>query len=180
MQVEQTDLEGVLLLTPKVFSDQRGFFLESWNQRTFDQAVGKPVTFVQDNLVHSERGVLRGLHYQVEPATQGKLVTVLSGSIFDVVVDLRRDSATFGQWIGLDVKAENRTMVWIPDGLAHGFLVTSDTADVFYKTTGFYSPPHERRIRWDDPDLGIAWPLCGAKPVVSPQDAQAGFFVAQA
>jgi dTDP-4-dehydrorhamnose 3,5-epimerase len=162
--VEQADLEGVLLLTPKVFADQRGFFLESWNQRTFDQAVGKPVTFVQDNLLHSERGVLRGLHYQVEPATQGKLVTVLSGSIFDVV---------------LDVKAEERTMVWIPEGLAHGFLVTSDTADVFYKTTGFYSPPHERRIRWDDPDLGIAWPLCGATPVLSSQDAQTGFFSAQ-
>ncbi len=162
--MEQADLEGVLLLTPKVFADQRGFFLESWNQRTFDQAVGKPVTFVQDNLLHSERGVLRGLHYQVEPATQGKLVTVLSGSIFDVV---------------LDVKAEERTMVWIPEGLAHGFLVTSDTADVFYKTTGFYSPPHERRIRWDDPDLGIAWPLCGATPVLSSQDAQTGFFSAQ-
>lgn len=167
------------MLTPKVFADKRGFFLESWNQRTFDQAVGKTVTFVQDNLLRSKRGVLRGLHYQVAPATQGKLVSVLSGSIFDVVVDLRLDSATFGKWIGLELNAERHTMLWIPEGLAHGFLVTSDAADVFYKTTGFYSPEHERRIRWDDPDLGIVWPLRGATPVLSPQDAHAAPFSAR-
>ncbi|MFM8808384.1 MAG: dTDP-4-dehydrorhamnose 3,5-epimerase [Spartobacteria bacterium] len=173
MQVNRTDLDGVLLLTPQVFEDARGFFLESWNQRAFDRAMGKTVGFVQDNFLHSKRGVLRGLHYQVAPAAQGKLVFVLSGSIFDVVVDVRPASAAFGKWIGLELKAESHTMVWIPEGFAHGFLVTSDTADVAYKTTGFYSPEHERRIRWDDPDLNIAWPLQGATPFLSSKDANA-------
>lgn len=176
MEVESVALSGVLLLTPRVFGDERGFFLESWNQRTFDQAVGRPVTFVQDNRSRSSRGVLRGLHYQIEPAAQGKLVSVLSGSIFDVVVDLRRDSSTFGQSFGLELRAENHTMIWVPAGFAHGFLVTSESAEVSYKATDFYSPEHERCIRWDDPDLSIAWPLEGMEPTVSAKDAEGAPF----
>lgn len=176
MEVHSTTLSGVLLLKPRVFGDERGFFLESWNQRTFDQAVGRPVTFVQDNRSRSSRGVLRGLHYQIEPAAQGKLVSVLSGSIFDVAVDLRRESSTFGQSFGLELRAENHTMIWVPAGFAHGFLVTSESAEVSYKTTDFYSPQHERCIRWDDPDLSIAWPLGGLEPTVSAKDAQGARF----
>ena len=176
MEVESTTLSGVLLLKPRVCGDERGFFLESWNQRIFDQAVGRPVTFVQDNLLRSARGVLRGLHYQVEPVVQEKLVSVLSGSIFDVVVDLRRESSTFGQSFGCDLRAENHTMIWVPAGFAHGFLVTSDSADVAYKATEFYSPTHERNLRWDDSDLAIHWPLRSGEPTLSPKDAAAEFF----
>lgn len=176
MEVKPAPLGGVLLFSPRVFGDERGFLLESWNQRTFDQAVGRAVTFVQDNRSRSARGVLRGLHYQVEPAAQGKLVSVLSGSIFDVVVDLRRDSPGYGQSFGLELRAEDHTMIWVPEGFAHGFLVTSDSAEVAYKASAFYSPQHERCIRWDDPDLAIAWPLQDRDPVVSPKDAQGGRF----
>lgn len=176
MKVEATDLSGVVLITPHVFGDDRGFFLESWNQRAFDEAVGEQVTFVQDNRSRSARGVLRGLHYQVEPAAQGKLISVLAGSIYDVAVDLRRDSSTFGKSLGLELRAEDHTMIWIPPGFAHGFLVLSDFADVAYKATDFYSPAHERCIRWDDPDLEIGWPLDGLQPIISPKDASGTSF----
>jgi dTDP-4-dehydrorhamnose 3,5-epimerase len=171
MQVRGTEMPGVLLITPKVFSDERGFFLESWNQRAFDEALGQKVTFVQDNRSRSVRGVLRGLHYQTGPQAQGKLVSVLSGAIFDVVVDLRRDSPACGKSLGLELKAEDHTMIWIPGGFAHGFLVLSEFADVVYKATNFYSPTHECCIRWDDSELAIKWPLEGRKPTLSPKDA---------
>jgi len=171
MEIRKTELDGVLLLTPRVFGDERGFFLESWNQRAFDEAVGQPVTFVQDNRSRSVRSVLRGLHYQVAPAAQGKLVSVLSGSIYDVAVDLRRDSPTFGKSFGLELRADDFTMIWIPPGLAHGFLVVSEFAEVAYKTTDFYSPAHERCILWNDPDLAIPWPLKGQQPTLSPKDS---------
>jgi len=176
MQVEETELSGVLLLTPRVFGDERGYFFESWNQKAFDAVVGRPVTFVQDNQSRSLRGVLRGLHYQADSAAQGKLVSVQSGSIFDVVVDLRRASRTFGKSLGLELHADSHQMIWVPEGFAHGFLVTSDSADVVYKATNFYSPAHERCIRWDDPDLGILWPLAGSKPILSSKDAQGSSF----
>lgn len=171
MHVASTPLPGVLLLTPRVFGDDRGYFLESWNQRAFDEAVGQPVNFVQDNRSRSARHVLRGLHYQTEPAGQGKLISVVSGSIYDIAVDLRPASATFGQTFGLELRAEDHTMIWIPAGFAHGFLVLSELADVAYKATDFYSPTHERCLRWDDPGLAIAWPLQGQQPLMSPKDA---------
>jgi len=176
MRVEKTAIEGVVLLTPRVFEDQRGFFLESWNQKAFDEAIGQSVTFVQDNRSRSARGVLRGLHYQAEPHAQGKLVSVLAGTIYYVAVDLRRNSPTYGEALGIELKAEDHTMIWIPAGFAHGFLVLSEFADVAYKATDFYSPAHERCIRWDDPELAISWPLGGRKPLVSPKDGSAGFF----
>lgn len=169
MEVEETTLNGVLLITPRVFRDERGFFLESWNQRSFDEAVGRPVAFVQDNHSRSVRGVLRGLHYQTEPMAQAKLITVMRGMIFDVAVDIRRDSPTFGQWVGEVLSDESREMLWIPEGFAHGFLVLSDFADVVYKTTNFYSPAHERCIRWNDQTLAVEWPLSG-NPLVSAKD----------
>jgi len=171
MRVEKTAIEGVVLLTPRVFSDDRGFFLESWNQRAFDEAVGENVTFVQDNRSRSARGVLRGLHYQTEPLAQGKLVSISAGAVYDVAVDLRRGSPTYGKSLGLELKAQDHTMIWIPAGFAHGFLVLSDFADVAYKATDFYSPAHERCIRWDDPSLAIDWPLDGCTPIVSAKDA---------
>jgi len=169
MQIERTKLSGVLLIKPRVFRDDRGFFLESWNKRQFDEAVGRAVEFVQDNHSRSVRGVLRGLHYQAEPMAQAKLITVMRGKIFDVAVDIRPDSATFGQWVGEVLTDESREMLWIPEGFAHGFYVLSDFADVVYKTTNYYSPPHERCIRWDDETLGVEWPV-GKKPLVSPKD----------
>ncbi|MFM8808358.1 MAG: dTDP-4-dehydrorhamnose 3,5-epimerase [Chthoniobacterales bacterium] len=171
MRVEKTAIEGVVLLTPRVFSDDRGFFLESWNQRAFDEAVGGNVTFVQDNRSRSAKGVLRGLHYQTEPHAQGKLVSISAGAVYDVAVDLRRGSPTYGKSLGLELKAQDHTMIWIPAGFAHGFLVLSDFADVAYKATDFYSPAHERCIRWDDPSLAIDWPLGGHSPTVSAKDA---------
>lgn len=171
MRMEKTAIEGLVLLTPRVFEDPRGFFLESWNQRVLDQLVGEHVTFVQDNRSRSVRGVLRGLHYQTEPHAQGKLVSVLSGSIYDVAVDLRRGSPTYGKSLGIELKADGHTMIWIPAGFAHGFYVLSEFADVAYKATDFYSPAHERCIRWDDPDLAIDWPLGGHPPIVSAKDA---------
>ena len=176
MEVNKTELPGLLLLRPHVHRDERGFFLESWNQRTFDQAVGRRVDFVQDNRIHSSRGVLRGLHYQVAPAAQGKLVSVLSGSVFDVAVDLRRDSPTFGRSLGFALNSDEYMMLWIPEGFAHGFFVTSDSAEVAYKATGFYSPEHERCIRWEDPGLAIPWPLRPGEPFLSARDAAAPLF----
>jgi len=173
MRVTPTAIPDVLVIEPKVFGDARGFFLESFNQKAFDAAVGRTVTFVQDNHSRSRKGVLRGLHFQQAPHAQGKLVRVIQGSVFDVAVDVRRDSATFGQWVGLELSAENHKQLWIPAGLAHGFLVTSESADFLYKTTDYYEPASERALRWDDPAFGIAWPDIGEAPTLSAKDAQA-------
>jgi len=156
--VTTTKLEGVLLLTPKVFGDTRGFFYESFNQREFALATGIDTQFVQDNHSHSSQGVLRGLHYQIQHP-QGKLVRVTQGSVFDVVVDLRRTSPSFGQWEGFDLRAESHEQLWIPPGFAHGFLVTSKTADFLYKTTDYWHPEFERSLLWSDSTLNINWPL---------------------
>ena len=174
MKVITTDIEGVLIIEPKVFGDERGFFMESFNQRAFDEAVGHPVTFVQDNHSHSARGVLRGLHYQRPPHAQGKLVRVVAGSVFDVAVDIRAGSATYGRWVGVEMNESNHRMLWLPPGMAHGFLVTSEHADFLYKTTDYYAPHAEGCIRWNDPRIGIHWPLCGIDPQLSSKDAQAG------
>ncbi len=174
-QVTQTPLEGVLVLEPKVFGDARGFFFESFNARDFEQATGLKDTFVQDNHSKSAKGVLRGLHYQVQHA-QGKLVRVTQGSVFDVAVDIRKGSPTFGQWFGLELSAENKKQVWIPAGLAHGFLVMSESAEFLYKTTDYYYPEFERSLLWSDPDIGIDWPLHllnGALPLLANKDANA-------
>ncbi|RMX04172.1 dTDP-4-dehydrorhamnose 3,5-epimerase [Corticibacter populi] len=170
MQIIQTAIPDVLILEPKVFGDARGFFFESFNQKLFDAAVGRHVDFVQDNHSRSRRGVLRGLHYQIRQP-QGKLVRVARGSVFDVAVDLRRASPTFGQWVGVELSEDNQRQLWLPEGFAHGFLVTSDSADFLYKTTDYYTPEHERCIRWDDPALGIQWPALEADPLVSAKDA---------
>lgn len=172
MKVTETTLPGVLILEPKVFGDDRGFFYESFNARSFQDATGLNPVFVQDNHSRSTRGVLRGLHYQVQQP-QGKLVRVTAGEVFDVVVDIRRHAATFGQWFGLHLSADNKRQLWIPEGFAHGFLVLSEYAEFLYKTTDYYAPPHERCIRWDDPQLAIDWPLQGLTPQLSGKD-QAG------
>lgn len=173
MKVTTTAIEGVLIIEPKVFGDERGFFFESFNQRAFNEAVGQPVEFVQDNHSRSAKGVLRGLHFQRPPHAQGKLVRVTQGSVFDVAVDIRPDSATFGRWVGVELSGANHRQMWIPAGLAHGFLVTSDSADFLYKTTDYYRPESEGSVRWDDPDLAIAWPLDGITPALSAKDAAA-------
>lgn len=173
MKVTSTALEGVLILEPRVFGDERGFFMESFNQRVFDEAVGRHVTFVQDNHSRSQRGVLRGLHFQLPPHEQGKLVRVVSGCVFDVAVDMRRRSPTFGRWVGVELSAENHRQLWIPPGFAHGFLVRSDSADFLYKTTGYYAAQAEACVRWDDATIGIDWGLGGATPLLSPKDAAA-------
>jgi len=160
MNVIRSAIPDVLLLEPKVFGDARGFFFESWNERAFSEAVGETVRFVQDNHSRSVKGVLRGLHYQVEQA-QGKLVRVAAGEVFDAVVDLRRSSPTFGKSFGVTLSEENKRMLWVPPGFAHGFLVTSQSADFLYKTTDYYAPKHERSLLWNDPALAIAWPLDG-------------------
>jgi dTDP-4-dehydrorhamnose 3,5-epimerase len=168
VNVTPTAIPDVLVIEPKVFGDSRGFFLESWNQRAFS-AAGIRAGFVQDNHSRSARGVLRGLHYQLQQA-QGKLVRVIAGEIYDVAVDIRRNSPTFGRWVGLSLSAENRRMMWVPPGFAHGFLVVSESAEVLYKATDYYAPEHERTIAWNDPELGIAWPLAG-EPALSAKDA---------
>ena len=173
MKVTTTAIEGVLIIEPRVFGDERGFFFESFNQRAFNEAVGQPVDFVQDNHSRSAKGVLRGLHFQRPPHAQGKLVRVTQGSVFDVAVDIRPDSATFGRWVGVELSGANHRQMWIPAGLAHGFLVTSDSADFLYKTTDYYRPESEGSVRWDDPDLAIAWPLEGITPALSAKDAAA-------
>ena len=170
MQAIQTAIADVLIFQPKVFGDARGFFFESFNRQVFDQAVGRHVDFVQDNHSRSSKGVLRGLHYQIQQP-QGKLVRVARGSVFDVAVDLRKSSPTFGQWVGVELSEENQRQLWVPEGFAHGFVVTSESADFLYKTTDFYAPAHERCIRWDDPALAIQWPELGLKPLVSAKDA---------
>ena len=173
MKVTTTAIEGVLIIEPKVFGDERGFFFESFNQRAFNEAVGQTVDFVQDNHSRSAKGVLRGLHFQRAPHAQGKLVRVTQGSVFDVAVDTRPDSPTFGRWVGVELSGVNHRQMWIPAGLAHGFLVTSDGADFLYKTTDYYRPDTEVSVRWDDPDLAIAWPLDGITPALSAKDAAA-------
>ena len=170
MKITPTELPDVLLIEPKIFGDERGFLFESFNARSFAESTGISTPFVQDNHSRSARNVLRGLHYQVQQV-QGKLVRVTSGSVYDVSVDLRRGSSTFGQWTGTTLSAENRRMLWIPPGFGHGFLVTSDAAEFLYKTTDYWAPAHERCIKWDDPQLAIQWPLQGV-PIVSAKDQQ--------
>ena len=173
MNVLTTAIPGVLILEPRVFGDARGFFLESFNQRAFDEAVGAHVEFVQDNHSRSRRGVLRGLHFQRGEHAQGKLVRVAAGAVFDVAADIRPGSPTFGRWVGVELSAENHRQLWVPPGLAHGFLVLSESADFLYKTTAYYSPQDEGAVRWDDPDLAIAWPDVGGPPQLSAKDAAA-------
>jgi len=172
MEVIPTRIPDVLILEPRVHGDARGFFLESFNAQTFHGVTGMDVTFVQDNHSLSSRGVLRGLHYQIRHP-QGKLVRVSHGSVFDVAVDLRRSSSTFGQWVGAELSGENFRQMWIPPGFAHGFLVLSETADFLYKTTDYYAPEHERSLLWNDPQVGVDWPLFNSKPGLSEKDATA-------
>ena len=173
MKVTPTAIEGLLILEPKVFGDERGFFLESFNQKAFDDTLGQEVRFVQDNHSRSAKGVLRGLHYQLPPHSQGKLVRVTQGAVFDVAVDMRRSSPTFGRWVGVELSGQNHRQLWLPPGMAHGFLVTSDSADFLYKTTAYYAPQAERCVRWDDPAIGIDWPALGRMPTLSTKDAAA-------
>lgn len=177
MQVIPTAIPDVLIIEPKVFGDARGFFFESFNQRAFNQATGLDLHFVQDNHSRSARGVLRGLHYQLRQA-QGKLVRVVRGSVFDVAVDVRKSSPTFGRWVGAELSEDNHRQLWVPPGFAHGFLVTSESADFLYKTTDYYAPEHERCIAWNDPAIGIDWPL-DAPPQLSAKD-QTGLLLAVA
>lgn len=169
MEAIETSLPGVLILEPKVFGDSRGFFYESYNRREFERLTGLDVDFVQDNHSRSSRGVLRGLHYQIQKA-QGKLVRAIEGSVFDVAVDLRRSSPHFGKWVGVELSAENRRMLWVPPGFGHGFVVTSEHAQFLYKTTDYWAPEHERCIRWNDETLAIPWPLT-EPPSLSAKDA---------
>ncbi|MCE5364137.1 dTDP-4-dehydrorhamnose 3,5-epimerase [Pseudomonas anguilliseptica] len=178
MQAISTKLPGVLILEPKVFGDERGFFFESFNARAFAEATGLQCEFVQDNHSRSQRGVLRGLHYQVQQA-QGKLVRVSAGAVFDVAVDLRRSSPTFGKWVGTLLSAENKRQLWVPAGFAHGFVVLSEFAEFLYKTTDYYAPEHERCIRWNDPTLAIDWPLDDAPQLSAKDQAGLSFVDAQ-
>ena len=175
-QVTPTPIEGVLILEPKVFGDARGFFFESFNQADFNQATGLDISFVQDNHSRSAQGVLRGLHYQLEQP-QGKLVRVVRGAVFDVAVDIRKSSPTFGQWVGTELTEENHKQLWVPPGFAHGFVVLSAFADFLYKTTDYYAPAHERCIAWNDQDIGIQWPK-GLVPQLSAKD-QTGLLLKQ-
>ena len=170
MKVEPASIPDVLIIEPKVFGDERGFFLESYNQSRFRQMTGVEATFVQDNHSQSLKNVLRGLHYQLHQP-QGKLVRVIRGAVFDVVVDIRRSSMTFGKWVAETLSAENKKQIWVPPRFAHGFLVLSDVAEFEYKTTDYYAPEHERCILWNDPDLNIRWPFQG-QPIVSGKDAK--------
>jgi dTDP-4-dehydrorhamnose 3,5-epimerase len=169
MNIVKTKIPEVIVFEPKVFGDDRGFFYESFNAKAFEQAIGLQLNFVQDNHSKSAKNVLRGLHYQIEQA-QGKLVRVTQGEVFDVAVDMRASSPTFGQWVGEKLSAENKRQMWIPAGFAHGFLVLSDTAEFLYKTTDFYAPQYECCVKWDDPGIGIEWPLQGM-PLLSAKDA---------
>ena len=171
MNITRTAIDGVLVLEPKVFGDDRGFFMESFNQKAFDDAVGRSVSFVQDNHSRSVKGVLRGLHFQQGEHAQGKLVRATQGSVFDVAVDIRPGSATFGKWVGVELSGSNHRQLWLPPGMAHGFLVTSDSADFLYKATQYYAPQSEGCIRWNDTEIGIDWPLDGIEPSLSAKDA---------
>ena len=171
MQAQRLAIPDVILFTPKVFGDDRGFFFESFNRQVFAGQVGRDRDFVQDNHSKSQKGVLRGLHYQLAPKAQGKLVRVVQGEVFDVAVDIRKSSPTFGQWVGARLSAENKQQMWIPEGFAHGFVTLTDTAEFLYKTTDYYSPAHERCIAWNDPAIGISWP-CDGPPLLSGKDQQ--------
>lgn len=169
MKVTPTAIPEVLVIEPKVFGDARGFFFESFNQKAFNEATGLTETFVQDNHSRSARGVLRGLHYQLQQP-QGKLVRVVRGAVFDVAVDIRKSAPTFGQWVGVELSEDNHKQLWVPSGFAHGFVVLSETADFLYKTTDYYAPAHERCIAWDDATVGIVWPELGEAPTLSTKD----------
>lgn len=173
MNVIKTAIEGVLVLEPRVFGDARGFFMESFNRRALAEATGLQLEFVQDNHSRSSRGVLRGLHYQLPPHAQGKLVRVAHGVVFDVAVDMREGSPTFGSWVGVELSDQNHRQLWLPPGMAHGFVVLSQTADFLYKTTDYYAPQAERSVRWDDPTLAIDWPHLDSAFTLSPKDAAA-------
>lgn len=175
MKVTPLAIPDVLLIEPKVFGDSRGFFLESYNEKLFNAETGAKVSFVQDNHSRSTQGVLRGLHYQLPPHAQGKLVRVVSGAVFDVAVDVRASSSTFRHWVGVELSGSNHRQLWIPPGFAHGFLVLSDSAEFLYKTTEYYSPTHERCIRWNDPDIAIDWPFHEGVLSLSPKDSSAVF-----
>jgi dTDP-4-dehydrorhamnose 3,5-epimerase len=175
MKVTASIIPDVLIIEPKVFGDDRGFFFESFNQHSFNEASGLDVTFVQDNHSKSARNVLRGLHYQVK-RPQGKLVRVISGQVFDVAVDIRRNSTTFGRWVGEILSGDNKKQLWIPPGFAHGFLVLSESAEFLYKTTDYWEPKYERCIVWNDPTLAIKWPVVQGEPLLSAKDAEGKFF----
>jgi dTDP-4-dehydrorhamnose 3,5-epimerase len=170
MKVVATEIPGPLIIEPRVFGNERGFFMETWNERSFREA-GLDPAFVQDNHSRSQRGVLRGLHFQ-NPGAQGKLVRVTRGAVFDVAVDLRRSSPRFGQWIGVELTAENKRMLWVPEGFAHGFVMLADDTDFLYKCTAPYAPEHEHTLAWDHPAVGVDWPLAGLVPIISEKDRQ--------
>lgn len=174
MKVIDTEIPDVKIIEPKVFGDDRGFFYESFNQQAFNQAIGRDVNFVQDNHSRSSKGVLRGLHYQIKQP-QGKLVRVVVGEVFDVAVDIRKNSSTFGKWVGVNLSSKNKNQLWVPEGFAHGFLVVSEYAEFLYKTTDYYSPENERSIRWDDANLNIDWPSSEGV-VLSEKDQKASSF----
>ena len=174
MKVIPTHIPDLLIVEPTVFGDERGFFYESFNQHDFNQAIGSQLNFVQDNHSRSTQGVLRGLHYQLPPRAQGKLVRCTRGAVWDVAVDIRKSSATFGQWAGVELSQSNHRQVWIPPGFAHGFLVLTDIADFLYKTTDYYAPERDRCIAWDDPDLKIKWPQVSAELQLSAKDLEGG------
>lgn len=176
MKVVNTAIPEVLILEPKVFGDQRGFFFESFNHQVFEETIGYSVSFVQDNHSKSSKGVLRGLHYQLAPYMQGKLVRCIAGEVFDVAVDIRPDSATYKKWVAVNLSAQNKRQLWIPEGFAHGFLVLSDSAELLYKTTGYYTPESEKSIRYDDPELNIDWPVVGGQLLLSQKDKNAADF----
>lgn len=178
MKVTPTAIPGVLIIEPKVFGDARGLFFESFNQKAFNEATGLDESFVQDNHSRSSKGVLRGMHYQLQQP-QGKLVRVIRGAVFDVAVDIRKSSPTFGRWVGVELSEDNHKQLWVPAGFAHGFLVLSESADFLYKTTDYYAPAHERCIAWNDPSLGIEWPTLGNEPRLSAKD-QAGLSLVNA
>lgn len=175
MNVIKTEIPDVLIFEPKVFGDDRGFFFESFSQKVFEEAVGRVVNFVQDNHSKSSKGVLRGLHYQLEPHAQGKLVRCVAGEIFDVAVDIRKSSPTFGKWVGVELTSENKMQIWIPEGFAHGFVALSDKAEIIYKTTNYYSKVDERSIKWNDSALNINWPVYPS--IISQKDIDAPAFV---
>jgi len=174
MKVTPARIADILIIEPRVFGDERGFFLESFNQKVFNEALGREIVFVQDSHSRSTNNVIRGLHWQVAPKAQGKLVRVVQGEVFDVAVDLRDGSASYGQWVGEILSADNKKQLWIPPGFAHGFLTLSESADFLYKTTEYYSPEHERSLRWNDPSIGINWPVTG-EVLLSPKDSVAPF-----
>jgi len=176
MQIIKTEIPDVMIFEPKVFGDDRGFFFESFNQKVFEEAVGRKVDFIQDNHSKSTQGVLRGLHYQLPPFAQAKLVRCVVGEVFDVAVDIRESSPTFGKWVGVHLSAENKRQLWIPEGFAHGFLVLSETAEFVYKTTNYYSPQHDRSVLWCDTELDITWPDINKDYILSDKDRNAPKF----